>query len=73
MGPHIKKIQEKMVTQTRALTKIAASTWGASFTQVRHVYSAVIRRAITYGLLIWHSPLGTKEAKRETKRKVEVT
>lgn len=28
-GPHNKKIQEKMVTQTRAFTKITASTWGA--------------------------------------------
>ena len=26
-GPHIRKIQEKMVTQTRALTKVATSMW----------------------------------------------
>lgn len=50
--PHIKKIQEKMVTQTRALTKITTSTWGATFAKARHVYCAVVRPAITYGSTI---------------------
>lgn len=61
-GPHVKKIQEKMVTQTRALTKLTASTWGATFAKARQVYCAVIRPAITYGLAVWHCPSAIKGA-----------
>ena len=70
--PHIKKIQEKMVTQTRALTKIAISTWGASFARARHVYLAVVRPAITYGSTVWYAPAGTKDARKEMAGKLEV-
>ena len=52
-GPHIKKIQDKMTRQTMALTKICASTWGASMLRARHVYTAVVRPAMTYGSVIW--------------------
>lgn len=43
--PHVKKIQGKMATQTRPLTKITTSTWGATFARARHVYCAVVRPA----------------------------
>ena len=57
-GPHLKFIQGKMATQTLALSRLTASTWGACFTKARHVYSAVVRPAITFGSTVWHSPYG---------------
>ena len=42
-GPHVRKAQKKMVKQSMALTKISTSTWGATFTKARQVYSAVVR------------------------------
>lgn len=54
--PHIKKIQAKMATQTMTLPKVAASTWRTTLHEARQVYSAVIRPAMTYGALVWHSP-----------------
>lgn len=60
-GPHIKKIQAKMVTQTIALTKVAASTWGATLNKARQVYSAVVRPA-----MIWSRNMAlAKRNKRE--------
>lgn len=53
-----------MVTQTRALTKITTSTWGASFARTRHVYPAVYRTATTYESTVWHASSGTKDAKK---------
>lgn len=53
-----------MVTQILALSKIATSAWGASFARARQVYSAVVRPAMTYGATVWHSPLGTKDARK---------
>ena len=62
-----------MVTQTRALTKIATSTWGALFAHARHVYLAVVRPAITYGSTVWYAPAGTKDARKNMAGKFEVT
>lgn len=53
---HIQKIQRKMVSQSMALTKITTSTWGASFSKARQVYTAVVRPAMTYGSSVWHTP-----------------
>ena len=55
-GAHTRKIQEKMTKQSRALTKISTSTWGATFLKARQVYTAVVRPAMTYGSTIWHMP-----------------
>ena len=55
-GSHIRSVKAKMATQTMALSRIAASTWGASFAKARQIYSAVIRPAITYASTIWHEP-----------------
>lgn len=62
-GPHVKKVQAKMTTQTQALTKLTASTWGATFMRARQVYSAMVRPAITYGSTVWYSFAGTKGVK----------
>lgn len=61
-----------MVKQTCALTKITASTWGATFARARQVYSAVVRPAMGYGSIVWHSPTGTKDARKNTVAKMEV-
>lgn len=58
--------------QTCALTKIAASTWGASFLRARQVYSAMIRPAITYGSTVWHAPSNTKDAGKNTTEKLAI-
>lgn len=71
-GPHIKKIQNRMVTQTQALTKITVSTWRASFLRARHVYLAVIRPAMTYGLTAWHARLDIKDARKSVVEKLAV-
>lgn len=71
-GPHVKKIQERMMKQTCALTKVTASTWGATFARARQVYSAVVRPAMTYVSAMWYSPTGTKGAKQGTVDKIEV-
>lgn len=55
-GPHINKIKEKMITQKLAMSRLTASTWGASLAKARVIYSAVIRPAITYGSAIWRTP-----------------
>lgn len=44
-----------MTKQSLALSKIATSTWGATFAKARHVYSAVVRPAMSYGSAVWHS------------------
>ena len=49
---HWKQVQEKASRQIGALTRIIASTWGASFTRARQVYTAVIQPALTYGAAI---------------------
>ena len=61
-GPHIRKIQEKLTKQSRALTKISTSTWGATFPKARQIYTAVVRPAITYGSTIWHMPKDIKKS-----------
>lgn len=55
-GPHIKETHAKMASQSLALTKIAASTWGATLNKARQVYTAVVRPTMTYGASIWHMP-----------------
>ena len=53
---HWKQLQEKASKQIGALTRVTASTWGASFIRARQVYTAVVRPALTYGAAIWHTP-----------------
>lgn len=53
-------VQAKMSSQTFALTKVAASTWGDTLNQARQVYTAVACPAMTKGTALWHSPKGTR-------------
>ena len=49
-------IKRKTTTQTNALLRTTASTWGATFASARQIYSAVIRPALFYGSAAWHLP-----------------
>ena len=53
---HFCKVQQKASAQIGALTQITASTWGASFSRARQVYSAVVRPALAYSAGVWHTP-----------------
>lgn len=53
---HLTKVKAKMETQTYALTKIAASTWGCTLARAREVYTNVARSAIAYGASTYHTP-----------------
>ena len=53
---HIDKIQSKMTTQRLALSRLTTSTWGASLTKTRTIYSAVIRPVISYAATVWRAP-----------------
>jgi len=37
-----------------ALSRLGASTWGATFAKARQIYSSIVRPAITYGASVWH-------------------
>ncbi len=52
---HIKKIQNKMITQMLALIRLTISTWKACFKKTKHVYSVVVRSVITYDSSTWHA------------------
>ena len=71
-GAHIKKIEAKMMTQTLTLSKLSMSTWGASFQNVRQIYSAVIQSAWTYESVIWYHSKGTCEMKNHIIKRMTV-
>ena len=65
-GPHLQKIEEKNATQMLAMSKLGASTWGATFARARQIYTSVVRPAITYGASVWHQRgKGDKPAEKE--------
>lgn len=53
-GPHLTKVEKKHARQMLAMSAIGASTWGATFTRARQVYSAVVRSSMTYASPAWH-------------------
>jgi predicted RNA binding protein with dsRBD fold (UPF0201 family) len=52
---HIKKIQNKMITQMLVLIKLTIFTWKACFKKIKHVYNVVVRSIITYDSNTWHA------------------
>jgi hypothetical protein len=58
--------------QANAITRIATSTWGATFQKARLVYTAVVRPTLTYGAPIWFSPEGKDKTKLSLLRPLEV-
>jgi hypothetical protein len=61
---HIAAIKAKMRTQTYALTKLTASTWGASLPTSRLMYTSIVRPILTKASTAWHSPTGTPFARK---------
>lgn len=61
-----------MVSQELALSRTAASTWGATLNRARQVYSAVVRPAITYAAATWHTPIGLRDSKRTHVRNLAI-
>lgn len=52
-GAHIKKIHEKSDNQVQVISRLAQSTWGATFKKSKLLYSTIVRPALTYGSSIW--------------------
>jgi len=71
-GPHIKRVQDKMAHQILALSRITASTWGATFSKSRQVFTAVIRPAMTYGSPVWHTPETLRHSRKTVNKKLQV-
>jgi hypothetical protein len=57
---HRRAVETKLKAQALTLTRLTASTWGASFVQARHLYTVAIRPAITYGHIAWDTPGGRR-------------
>jgi hypothetical protein len=53
---HLRAIKAKIPDHLRALSVLAASTWGVDLHAARLVYKAVVRPALAYGAPIWHTP-----------------
>ena len=53
-GAHLRNIEAKNATQMLAMTRLGASTWGATFSKARQIYTSVVRPAISYGAAVWH-------------------
>jgi exonuclease III len=71
-GPHLAKIAQKHASQSPAIDRISASTWGASFKMARLVYTSVVRPSITYGASVWYAPQGVVTSRKHVDRKLEV-
>ena len=69
---HVKEIEKKMTKQTLALADITASTWGATFAKAWHVYTAVVRPAMTYGSTVWHAPRELKGFSKSAENRLSV-
>jgi hypothetical protein len=46
---HLEAVEKKLKTQSYALTRITAKTWGLGLAKAREVYSKCIRSALAYG------------------------
>jgi hypothetical protein len=54
--PHLQHINSKLATQTSVLSRLIASTWGASLLVLKLLYTAVVHLAITSGCPAWWAP-----------------
>jgi len=51
---HLRELRRKAASQTQAITRITAPTWGASFLKARQICTAVVRPTIAHAAPIWH-------------------
>jgi hypothetical protein len=54
--PHLQHIKSKLATLTNILTRLTASTWGASLRVSRLLYTAIVHPAIATGCPAWWVP-----------------
>lgn len=52
-GAHVKRACQRAEANMQSISRLTTSTWGATFTQARQMYSAIVRPALTYGSQIW--------------------
>ncbi len=53
---HLGEVERKLKTQSYALSRITAKTWGLGLAKAREVYSKCIRSALAYGASSFHTP-----------------
>ena len=53
---HQRAVERKLKTQSYALSRIAAKTWGLGLARAREVYTKCIRSALAYGASSFHTP-----------------
>ena len=53
---HLAAVEKKLRTQSYALSRLAASTWGLGLAKAREVYTKCIRSALAYGASSFHIP-----------------
>jgi hypothetical protein len=70
---HKQQILKKMSTQTFALTRLAAKTWGVNFSRAREIYTKVIRSAMAYGAAVWHTPTPSGGKPKGVVKKLQTT
>ncbi len=54
--PHLQDILSKLTAETSVLKRLTASTWGASLSVLRLLYTAVVHLVIATGCLAWWAP-----------------
>ena len=64
-GPHIAQLTARAAGQKRALECLAGSTWGATFTKCRTVYSMVVRPMLIFVAPVWYYPRGIEGFSRK--------
>jgi hypothetical protein len=60
---HMRELKAKAAKQCGALTRMTASTWGASFVRARQIYSSVVRPLLAYGAVVWYTPASESTGK----------
>ena len=53
---HQRAVERKLKTQSYALSRITAKTWGLGLAKAREVYTKCIRSALAYGASSFHTP-----------------
>ncbi|EAQ86813.1 hypothetical protein CHGG_08066 [Chaetomium globosum CBS 148.51] len=53
---HLAAVERKLRTQSYALSRLTASTWGLGLAKAREVYTKCIRSALAYGASSFHIP-----------------
>jgi hypothetical protein len=49
-------VERKLRTQSYALSRVVAKTWGMELAKVREVYTKCIRSVLAYGVSSFHIP-----------------